>query len=151
MKPGQTLIETIVTMAVAVIIIAALVGMAVTSLRSSSLSRSRALASQLLVEETERARIYRDANGLSGLEADIPGGLSNCPTVSSHKYFPAPPAAPVSGDDTSISTYTRYFTACRVINGAGQTEMIKITAVVSWTDSSGTHPIKSTTYLSNWR
>ncbi len=152
-KKGQTLIETVAAMAVAVIIIAALVGMAVTSLRSSNLSRSKAIATQLLSEEIERVRIYRDnsANAyFSGLKSDL--GLTSqvCPTVVGPYYINGSQMIN-SGSETVTSNnlqFVRSLTACLTDSVA---KVIEVTATVSWTDSAGTHPLRITTYLSDWR
>ena len=147
---GQTLVETVAALAVAIIIVAALVGMSVTSLRASNLSRSKAIAAQLLSEETERARIYRDTNSFSGLVAGLSLGAQVCPVTIGPLYIDSGQTV-VAGSEavtTSALNFTRSFVACFTNVAAN---VIEISATVSWTDSTGTHPVKSTTYLSNWR
>ena len=148
---GQTLVETVAALAVTVIIITALVGMAVTSLRSSNLSRSKAIASQLLSEEIEKVRIYRDANTFGGLTADLTAlrTLQACNTNVGPYYVNSSNNLVGSSETVSLNSlnFSRYFYACL----SASSTQLRVTATVSWNDSAGTHPIKATTYFSNWR
>lgn len=147
---GQTLVETVAALAVTVIIITALVGMAVTSLRSSNLSRSKAIATQLLSEEIEKVRIYRDVNTFSGLMLDLGLTTEVCPSIVGPLYINSSQIV-VSGSETVTSnnlTFSRFFSACLT---DATYKVIEVRATVSWNDSAGAHPIKATTYFSNWR
>lgn len=152
--PGQTLVETVAALAVTVIIITALVGMAVASMRSSNLSRSKAIAVQLLTEETERLRVYRDLNSFSVLKSDLEnlGSIQACPMVTPQLYINSDQVIVLGTEnkDSNNLRFQRSFTAC-LTAASPNDKVIEINAVVSWTDSSGTHPLKSTTYFSDWR
>ena len=142
--------ETVAALAVAVIIIAALVGMAIASLRSSNLSRSKAIGAQLLLEEIERVRIYRDTNTFSGLKLDLGLTTQTCPTVVGPLYVNSSQVV-ISGTETVSSnnlSFSRSFSACLTDSTY---KVIEVSATVTWTDSTGTHPVRSTTYFSDWR
>lgn len=70
-EKGQTLIELIVVMAVAVVIIGALVFVTISSLRNAQFSKNQSQATKLAQEGLERLRSARDRNSsITGIPGD---------------------------------------------------------------------------------
>lgn len=157
--PGQTLVETIAAMAVAVIIITSLVGLSITSLRYSNLSQGRAVATQLVQEEIERVRIFRDLNGLPLLTSTTNTSKLVCPSSGASFYIDRDGSDNLSlsaadrKESVTVSgiSFSRYFRTCVASLLSGNPAVVQVTANVDWTDSSGSRVTRVTTYLSNWR
>ncbi|PIS21081.1 hypothetical protein COT52_00435 [candidate division WWE3 bacterium CG08_land_8_20_14_0_20_43_13] len=72
---GQSLIEVLIGVAVAMVVVSALVGLGITSLRQSTLNKNKQLALSLANSIAEQLRLYRDSNSVT----DFPDSASgNC-------------------------------------------------------------------------
>lgn len=134
-REGQTLIEAIVTISIAVLIITGLVVLAVTAVRTATLSRNRSRAVQYAQEGIEAVRSVRDR---SFSELPTSGGPYRLVWVGSEWQV-------VAGTE-SLGTYSRSFQVSQPVSGK-----LKINLGVSWTDSGGDHTVDLLTYLTDWQ
>lgn len=147
-QSGQTLIETVAAMAVAVIMVAALVGLGILAVRTAMTAKKKAISTRLANQAMEATRIYRDTGGYSELS-------NGCLTIQSDGSIdeetgpglctPAFPKVHPLNDDfqykIEISEKSgECENTCRVIN-----------VVVQWVDAGGTHPVELETYLTDWK
>ncbi len=123
-KNGQSLIEVVVTMAIAVLIITGLVFTAGEAIKNAQFSKSQALATKYAEEGLEKIRAFRDQSTWDNFK-------TSCST-----YNPGTVPLPFT----------------RTVNclDEGDAEKRKVTITVSWSDSSGSHQSQLTSYLTNW-
>jgi Tfp pilus assembly protein PilX len=122
---GQSLVEVIMALAVALLVVVALVRATVTSIRNARFAKDKALATKYAQEGIEAVRAYRDG-------VDWSTFISGC---SSPPGLSDPPAS---------------FT--RKINCSGSDDSKRdVTVTVSWSDASGDHESKLETSLTNWK
>jgi len=135
-RSGQSLIEVVVATGIAMLILVALVAGAMTAVRNSQFSRTKARAMQLSQEAIEWIRGERekgwseftDNSGTFCLD-----GLSftkNRACSLSEKIF---------------NQFTRQAVLVKESD-----EKIKVTITTSWTDSNGEHSEEIITYLTRW-
>lgn len=126
LEKGQSLVEVIIALAVAVIVIIALVRVVVTSIHNASFARNQALATKYAQEGLEKLRAYRDQNTWQNFTI-------NC--TSTLRSVSLPSLFVLSAD-----------TGC---NCGGDSCEIKI--AVSWRDAAGLHKSELTTRLTKWK
>ena len=134
---GQTLVEMVFALGVAVLVIVALVAATTVAVRNAQFARSESLAVKYAQEGMENMRVYRDAswtvfwaaaNGINyGLSESTPSGP--CP---------------------STPNLVNIFIRCVKLEQAG-TDKVKTTVTVSWTDAKGTHSSTQISYFTNWQ
>lgn len=125
-EKGQSLIEVVGALAIALIVILALVRVTVTSMRNANFAKNQALATQYAQEGMEKIRAYRDQNDWSTF-------VANCNTTLTSLVPPTPfSLSPASGCTCGADSCT-------------------ITEVITWTDAQGTHKSELTTRLTNWQ
>ena len=172
-EKGQTLLELIVVMSVCVLVVGALVFATIASLRNAQFAKNQAQATKLAQEGLERVRVGRDRNssitipgtnvvswngdelntGTSVWESRITDncGSSSLPTycylnVSSGGVLSY---AGVSRDvPANAEPIVPNFKRAIIIDDDSPNSK-KLTAVVVWTDFSGTHESRLTTILRN--
>jgi Tfp pilus assembly protein PilV len=121
---GQTLIEVVTSLGLIMIVVAALVGLGVVALKTSSSSRNRTVAAKLAGEGMEMARSVRDQGSLDDVNA------TNLPNDS----------ATVGGD-----VFTRTWTI------TGDSSKKTVVVGVSWPESGGTKSVQISGFLTDWR
>lgn len=121
---GQSLIEAIAAIALVILVVTALVGLAVGALQTASVSRNRSHAVAYAQEGMEKVRASRDQN-------DWATFTSGCQSPPGLPSLPPP--------------FDRLVTC----TGSGNTR--RITVRVSWTDALGNQSVDLDTYLTNWR
>ena len=137
LRPGQSLIEMLILIAILGVSLVPLVGLSSEAVAKQQFSRQQAQATALAQQQQERLRVYRDQNGynaLSGLSCfsqDCYVGDSYGVSVGNQ----------VSGDHT---VWFRLAFSCP----AGQTQ---ISSYARWIDGSGTHQSQITTCLTRWK
>ena len=142
---GQSLVEVVVTTAIAMLILVALVGGATVAVRNIQYSRTRARAMELNRQATEWLRSER-AKGWSEFLSKFNNGYYCLNSLS----FTNP------GRCESAELIDGVF-KCE-INLAKETDPVKpgiidkvtVTVVTSWTDSQGEHREETVTYLTRW-
>lgn len=131
-ESGQSLVEVILAVAVAVIIIVALVGVTVMAIRNADFAKKKALATKYAQEWIEQARQLRDGNPSSFFTAE---------------FIAATPCERIE-DVGSIFSGIR---ECKDLTDDGGKKTVTIKVTISWTDSRGKHDTILTTKLSNWK
>lgn len=164
-EKGQTLLEVVVVIAVAVIIVGALVFATISSLRNSATAKNQAQATKLAQEGIEKVRAGRDRG--SSIGGSFPGGSSwldlvlwstnissaicnsgnNCyfklDSSGNLFYLNVPSPTPPSGGE-SIGNFIRYI----IISDDADFGKWKIaTSLVIWSDFAGQHESRITTIL----
>lgn len=147
---GQTLVETVIALAVVLILVSALLSLSIASVRSATLSRNKNAASQLAYKEAELLRNVRDvtyAFNWSSLTAKF---ASRSCSTSGHCNVDSSMDI-VSGDKTdttlvSGTTFTIYFLTDSFVPSA-----LNYTVKVEWTDSSGGHTESISSILTPWK
>jgi len=122
---GQSLVEVVLALGVAVVVILALVKTTVVSMRNANFAKNEALATKYAQEAIESVRLLRDRSDWETFTSD------NCKN---------PP-----GLDTLPSPFSRTITC------TGDENTRDVTAKIEWTDSTGTHETKLETKLTNWK
>lgn len=128
---GQTLVEMIVALAVAILIITSLVAGTVTAVRNAGFAKNQSLATKYAVEGMEEARIYRDQNGWDKFWTD---------KVSS-----------TEGPAVVGSIFLKTIEYKDVSEPVGAENRAQVTVIVSWTEGGRTHKSELTTYLTKWK
>ena len=135
-KPGQSLVEAMVAIAVAVLIITALVGLAIGAVRSANAAKNRSLAVAYAQEGIEAVRSIRDR---SFSELPSAGGPYQLVWTGTEWNWSL-------GEQTLDTIFSRGFTV--TIESAGK--MIVVLSV-AWSDSTGDHSVDLTSYITDWR
>lgn len=122
---GQTLLEVVIALAVALLVILALVRVTITSIRNAGFAKNQALATQYAQEAMEKIRAYRDQN-------DWMTFVANCNATLTSFVPPTPfSLSPTSGCACGSDSCT-------------------ITEIITWIDSQGTHKSELITRLTEW-
>ena len=145
---GQSLFEVVVAIAISAIIIVALVALAANSIRNATFARNKTQAGRYAEEATEWLRGQRDM--------DISTFKSNSlvPVWCLSFLFATPSdwSAQSQGDCSQGEEIpgTKFFRELEFPDD-GNPDVIQVDVVVFWTDSQGTHEVRSATNLSDWR
>jgi len=135
-RDGQSLLEALVALAVAMLVILALVWVTTVSVRNADFAKKQAQAAKYAQEGMENMRTFRD-KGWNGFWIAADGaihGLSG----------PTP-----SGSCPSTPNLANTFIRCVKLEQTG-TDKVKATVTVSWTDSTGTHKSEQISYFTKW-
>ncbi|OGC38001.1 hypothetical protein A2155_01905 [candidate division WWE3 bacterium RBG_16_52_45] len=133
-RKGQSLVEAVVAIGIALIVVTGLVVLAVGAVRSATLSRNRSVAVQYAQEGLEALRSVRDRDF-----TDLPDSGTN------KLFWDGSQWNAISGSE-AIDLYSRSFTSSLISPGK-----IKIVMTVGWADSAGSHTLDLTTYLTDWQ
>lgn len=142
LESGQSLVEAMIALGVAVIVIVALVNLSLVSLRSSTIAQSQLTAKNLANQGLEIVRSLRDQD------------WGNLPVTSTEPYY-------LNSDKTDLvdspvekidkEPGDGFFTRKIFVADVGDDQKKQVTCVVEWTDSSGDKQVSVSTYLTNWR
>lgn len=124
-EEGQSLIEVIIALTIAVIVILALVRVTVTSIRNAAFARNRSQATRYSQEWMEEAREMRDDQG--------------------DAFFTDSFATNPCGASDTVGIFTRARTCG--LNG----ETMSVVVEVEWNDAAGPHKSELETRLTNWK
>ena len=156
-KKGASIIEILIVIAIIVIALTSLLGVATFSLRISTLMRETNQANNLSQEVMEAVRNFRD-----GTSWDI-DGLGKLAT--STDYYPQATGSPskwqlVQGTE-NIDGFTRKVVFKDVMRdsnsnivesgGTNDPNTKKVTVTVSWEERGRDHKLEIFTYLTNWK
>lgn len=135
-EKGQSLIEVLATLAVAVIVILAWVQVIITSIRNTAFAKNQALATRHAQETIERVRAYRDEldDWTLFVTNCQPSDLPSLPSLFERSIDCYPPDNPAEGT-----------------GGCAGNDSCEVKVTVSWTDSQGTHGSELKTRLTNWK
>lgn len=139
---GQTLVEVAAALGVAVIIIAALVGLGIASMRSANFSKNRSMSVQLANEALEAMRVWRDSGNpfpatTACYSLTMGGRIGSSAVCGSFQPYG-------SGLGYEIRAVPGDFVS-------GSATKLTVTATVRFTDSAGVHETAASTVLTNWR
>ena len=135
---GQSLVEVVVTTAIAMLILVALVGGATVAVRNIQYSRTRARAMELNRQATEWLRSER-AKGWSEFWNKLADGVYCLNNLDLGRHRGC------NSNELIDSTFKRE--AYIVKEGA---DKAAVTLTTSWTDSQGEHREEVVTYLTRW-
>lgn len=148
-KPGQSLVEVIVSVGIAVILSIALISAGLISSKTARSARNNTQATKLAEEYIEQIRVFRDRLGFSALSAV---GNGNCFVLNTSNPDPSSWSLTASGCPEVINLdkvdFSRNFTIADTLPADVNKKLI--TAVVSWPDPGGTQTVTSQTILSQW-
>lgn len=143
-RKGQTLIEVVLAVSVAVIVVYALVALATIAMTYAQSAIKRTEATKLANAGMEAFRLERDARGFNGV----------CMNLGTYRIKPPDIAAPCVYIQTephkeiiTLGNIT-YFRQME-ISGGGSIKNIKV--IVSWNEGSTERHVSMTGILSDWR
>lgn len=158
-QKGQTLLELMVVIAVGIMVIGALTFATIASLRNAQFAKNQTQATKLAQEGIEKVRALRDRDG----SVDYVRGDGSHTTKFSDLWnlnfsCPTPPAGNCYFwflvDILSSSTASSYEPITggferqiQIIDMGDGTAEKQVTSIVRWSDFSGTHESKLSTYL----
>ncbi|MBI4999386.1 hypothetical protein HZB97_01295 [Candidatus Gottesmanbacteria bacterium] len=123
-KDGQSLLEALVAMAIAILIIGGLVAAVIVAVRNAQFARNQVLATKYANEGMEKIRSYRDQNDWDNFKSECGSySLGAVPTPFTRTH------------------------ACQ----EEVADKMKVTITVSWTDSIGTHKSELNSYFTKWK
>ena len=151
---GQSLVEVVVSIGIAVILAISLITTSLITQKSSRSARNNSQATKLVQQTLEQLRVFRDRNGFS--VSTFPSVLAiTCFTFATPDLNVPSAWTLTSGCSTSqtVSLGTTIFTRkVEMINEPLVTaEKRLITVTVSWDESGQTRSVKSQTFLSLWQ
>ena len=152
---GQSLFEVVVAIGIAALIIVGVVSLATTSIRNSSFSRNKTLASRFSQEAIEWLRVEKDADWdifKTNVESCDLAGSCCVEAIPSWETGSCDVAEVIPG---TIFIREASFT-CLDSDGTTQVlcpaaEIIETSLTTSWIDGQGTHDAKASTQFTNWR
>lgn len=148
---GQSLIEVIVALGVAVILAVSLITTSLITQKSARSARNNTQATKLVQEYLEQIRIFRDRKGFPAL-VDTPITPSPpCHTLNTTDADPVNWTLVVcsGGSGQSLTFNNTQFTRKLVIANAGTNGKL-ITVSVSWSESGGPKAVSTQTFLTDW-
>ena len=150
---GQSLIEVVVSIGIAVILAISLITTSLITQKSSRSARNNSQATKLVQQTLEQWRVYRDRYGFAALP-NVP------PPTPAWYCLNTPNSDPSSWawDNTSCTTTqtisldnSNFTRKIEVLNQGVSNEKRLITVTVSWDESGQTRSVKSQTFLSLWQ
>ena len=142
-QSGQSLFEIVLALAITTSIIVALVALTATSIRNTTFSKNKTLASRYSQEATEWLRGERDAN-FSAFSSQAATPLYCMPSLSW-----AIIGACASGQEIVNTLFRREISfSSSLVNGK---TLIQASVRVYWSDAQGLHEVRSVTNFSDWR
>lgn len=152
-KSGQSIIEVVVSIAIAAILAVSLISTLLVTQKTSNSSKNTEVANDLAIEYMEQLRIYRNRNGVGAFK------IGDCILRSPHGSDPATWSAYAPGDPgypggspcgKAIAVNTILYTLRFDINNlvAPPNEKIEVAITVTWDESGGAKAITHTSILS---
>ena len=148
---GQSLVEVVVSIGVAVILAISLITTSLITQKSSRSARNNSQATKLVQQTLEQIRVFRDRAGFSTLPnapativcADLNIADANDP--STWAFVTPAPACPYF-ETVPGTIFSRQI---EFLNDGAEKRLITVT--VSWDESGQTRSVKSQTFLSLWQ
>lgn len=140
---GQSLFEVVVAVAISAFIIVGIVSLVSTSIKNSTFSKNKTVASQYAQEGTEWLRGQRD-NNISTFTTNV---LTPTWCISDLSWTKQGSC----GQSDNISNTPFYREADFTIDLVNGKNLIQANVKVSWNDSDGYHEVTNVTNFSDWR
>lgn len=143
---GATLVETLVAIALASVVLTAVVGMVVSAVSTSTLSKSRTTATRLAEEGLEVARKTRD-------RTDWDSFYNNYVNSTNWKVDQVAGDIVLNTSGSSLPTppFTRNVTFSNASNPAGNRDRVQVSSTVTWNDKGKVQEVELVSYLTKWR
>ena|SRR3990167_9415430 len=149
---GQSLVEVVVSIGIAVILAISLITTSLITQKSSRSARNNSQATKLVQQTIEQLRVMRDRRGFST------STFPSAPTIICFTFNTPDLNAPSTWNLTpgcstpTVSLGTTIFTRKVEMKDEGASaEKRLITVTVSWDESGQTRSVKSQTYLGLWQ
>lgn len=142
---GQSLIEVIVSVGIAVILAIALISAGLISNKAARSARNNTQATKLTEQAIEQIRVFRDRQGYGALTNEPTCYLINMPGADPATWTLTTSGCPQTITQGNVD-FSRKLT---IVDGASANTKL-ITATVTWADSGGTQTVTSQTILSLW-
>ncbi len=139
-KNGQSLIETIIALGIAVFIIVALTQSVIMSVKNTQFAKNQTLATRYGQEAIEKIRNVRDLLGWPTFYNNY-NGTTKC--INSGEYTNWSDSVPCEINIGDIFIRQATF--------EGDTDQLTITVTTSWTDTTGDHNSEQVTILTRWQ
>ena len=144
-QSGQSLFEIMLALAITTLIIVAIVALTATSIRNTTFSKNKTLATRYSQEATEWLRGERDA------DFEVFEGRALIPQycLPSLSWVAATVGACGAGQEIIDTPFKREISfSISVVNDK---TLIQASINVYWTDAQGLHEVRSVTNFSDWR
>lgn len=147
---GQSLVEVVVSIGIAVILAISLITTSLVTQKSSRSARNNSQATKLVQEIFEQLRVLRDRRGFGALPNV---GTNTCIDFNADNSIPsswswtAQPSCPYF-ETIPNSIFSRQI---EFLNQGASNEKRLITVTVSWGESGQTRSVKSQTVLGLWQ
>jgi hypothetical protein len=145
-QSGQSLFEIVLALAITTLIIVAIVALTATSIRNTTFSKNKTLASRYSQEATEWLRGERDTDFDAFKTRALNSTLYCLPSLS---WSPEIIGACGSGQEIANTPFRREISFSTTSVACG--DLIEAGVKVYWTDSQGIHEVRSVTCFSDWR
>ena len=149
---GQSLVEVVVSIGIAVILAISLITTSLITQKSSRSARNNSQATKLVQQTIEQLRVMRDRRGFST------STFPSAPTTTCFTFNTPDLNVPSTWNLTSgcstptVSLGTTIFTRkVEMIDQGASAEKRLITVTVSWDESGQTRSVKSQTVLGLWQ
>jgi type II secretory pathway pseudopilin PulG len=141
---GQSLFEVVVAVGIIAVLIAAIAGLATSSIRNTTFSKNNSLATRYTQEASEWLRSQRDTDWVA-FHASAQASAIYCLTTLSL----ANPGVCDLNDTLDAIAQTIIFREVSFSNIAADSVAATVTA--TWRDSQGLHQVETSTVLTDWR
>ena len=151
---GQSLVEVVVSIGIAVILAISLITTSLITQKSSRSARNNSQATKLVQQTLEQLRVLRDRKGFSVTT------FPSAPTATCFTFNSTDPdldnwALSAAASCPSLQTIpldvTTFNRNIEMINQGASNEKRLITVTVSWDESGQARMVKSQTFLSLWQ
>lgn len=143
-KRGQSLIEVVVSLGVAVILAVSLISTSLITQKTARAAKNNSQATKLAQESIEKIRVFRDRQSFSALTSD------SCLILNSGNVDPASwsLAGCVNGEIISTNN-TNFERKIKIEDSSSNTKLVTVT--VTWSEPGGVQTVKQQTFLSKWQ
>lgn len=147
---GQSLFEIIMALAIATLIIVAIVALAATSIRNTTFSKNKTLATRYSQEAVEWLRGERDADWETFFDIRAANPLY---CLKSLTWSDASIGACLDGQEIANTAFKREvsFTRTTVTVGGLPKDVVGAEIKVYWIDPQGIHETRTVTDFTDWR
>ncbi len=143
---GQSLIEVIVSVGIAVVLAIAVISASLVSNKTARTAKTSTQATKLAEEYIEQIRVFRDRKGYSALSNEPTCYRINMPDPDPTNWSLTTSGCPQTVNQSGID-----FSRSLIIADGSSANTKLITAKVTWVDSGGTQTVTSQTILSQWQ
>jgi Tfp pilus assembly protein PilV len=150
-QKGQSLVEVIVALSIAVIVVMAFTSATLNAMRDAQFAKNQNQATRVAQKTLELVRAVRDQDNEVYTDGTTWSDLYDDSSLNGGRCFTL--------DETTLTM--AYTVTCDVSYDSVFTRQIKLTTtttnridvyvIVKWTDNKGTHSAEANTFLSNWQ